>query len=82
MKKLKEGDYVKDLTKRQFKGLLFIEGSDRSLSWQISKMNTDNFMPKSVVWNLGEVEHSNKSKVKKLLSFDEFKQRLINTMAR
>ena len=79
MKKLEQGDYVKDLTEQQFNELQDIEGCFYRVLWSSNTLEGDDFITESVMFDRGALVHSIKEDVTNLLSFDEFKERLINT---
>lgn len=72
--KLQQGDYVIDLTKEQFEELIEIEGYDIKYEYEES-------ITKRIVFNGYVLQIRNASLITPL-PFDEFKQRLINTLGR
>lgn len=79
MEKLKQGDYVKNLTKEQFEELVRIEGKE-NLTYSTSILGSDIFTPKSLIFSGKNLLHTEKRKAKTELTFEQFKQRLINTI--
>jgi hypothetical protein len=74
MKKLEQGDYVKDLTERQFNKIIEIEGNAFVLPF--SHQNNRLFYDGE---DLLYLISSSMTEATNPISFDEFKQRAINT---
>jgi len=77
MEKLKQGDYVTNLTKEQFDELLMVSNS--SMNWKVSIREHFMYIEKSIMYNGFELLHSKKSDLENQLPFEVFKQRAINT---
>lgn len=79
MKELQEGDYVRNLTEEQWNELLMIETGRVSLMYSLT-METDLKHGHALrVDEFGELMHGWKDKCENELTFEEFKQRAINT---
>ena len=79
MEKLKQGDYVTNLTNYQFDELIKIEGRNISITWGASIESHPSFILKSMTFNNNSFGHSHKVFIKQELPFEVFKQRAINT---
>lgn len=80
MKKLQEGDYVRNLTEEQFNELLMIETGRVSLTYSITLSERTGCYKQSLRFDEdGDLMHGWKSLCKNELTFEEFKQRAINT---
>lgn len=80
MKKLQEGDYVRNLTEEQWSELLMIECGKFTLTYYIASKDNDEYHLKSLRFDeFGDLMHGEKIYCKNELTFEEFKQRAINT---
>lgn len=80
MKKLQEGDYVRNLTEEQWNELLMIECGEVTLTYYIASRDRDEYHLKSLfVDEFGDLMTGEKIYCKNELTFEEFKQRAINT---
>lgn len=76
---LQQGDYVTNLTEEQFDEL-YIIGKCVALSWETSKGKDNVYISKSLILSeKGRLNHTKISKAITKLTFEEFKQRAINT---
>lgn len=81
MEKLQNGDYCENLTKEQFEELGEIQGNCY-LTYETSEMETDgDFIKRALSYReaFNKLSHTRVKHVKKKLSFEDFKQRAINT---
>lgn len=71
---LKQGDYVTKLTRSQFDELIAIENDGYPLSYDNASID------QSLVWDDEILTHTFEDDKRTKLTFEQFKQRLINTV--
>lgn len=76
--KLKDGDFVKNLSRKQFNKLLIIEKGFLSLTFFVND-DDDEFHNKSLIFQFGSLYHAEKQQSKTELTFEEFLSRAKNT---
>jgi len=79
MEKLINGQYCKHLTKEQFNELINIENHEYKLTYKSIDYETENYYKHSLRFDGNILDHGCKRYCNKELSFDDFKQKAINT---
>jgi len=79
MIKLEKGDYVKELTEQQFNELQDIERSNFRFSFPDADVDSFELFKNGLCYFENILDHSWRRQCTNLLSFDEFKERAINT---
>jgi hypothetical protein len=81
--KLQEGDYVKNLTEKQWNELLDIENNSRRYThiYDHNDIDTKNYFKNGFVYSDSNLLHSKKSACKQELTFRQFKGRAKNTFS-